>query len=58
MPEDKRGPTPTGWTRNAAGFDEPPNTSPGLKTVLMVFGGIGAFIFATILIVSLVNKAS
>jgi hypothetical protein len=38
------GPTPTGWRRNAAGFDEPPSTSPSLKTVLMIFGGIVAII--------------
>jgi hypothetical protein len=50
MQPDKSAPTPEGWTRNAQGFDEAPNSSPGLIPVLLFFGGIGALIFAVFLI--------
>ena len=47
--------TPRGWTRNAKGFDEPPNTSPTGKSVLLFFGGIGALIALIVTIISLVR---
>ena len=53
MEADKGFRTPTGWKRNAKGFDEPPNTSPRAAAVLMFFGGIAALIFAAILIARL-----
>ena len=42
--------TPKGWTRNAKGFDEPPNTSPSGKSVLLFFGSIAAVILVAILL--------
>ena len=48
-------PTPKGWTRNAKGFDEPPNTSPGGKSVVLFFGGVAALIALIVIIVSLVR---
>jgi hypothetical protein len=47
--------TPSGWTRNAHGFDEPPNTSPTAKSVLLFFGGIVALIALVLTIISLVR---
>jgi hypothetical protein len=45
--------TPTGWTRNARGFDEPPNSSPSGKSVLVFFGAIAAVILVAILFLKL-----
>jgi LPXTG-motif cell wall-anchored protein len=54
MADNKEFPTPAGWTRNARGFDEPPNTSPGAKSVLLFFAGIVALILAAFLIARVV----
>ncbi len=42
--------TPTGWTRNAQGFDEAPNSSPSGKSVFLFFGAIAAVILVAILL--------
>jgi hypothetical protein len=55
MEPDKGFPTPAGWKRNAHGFDEAPNTSPGLIPVLLFFGGIAALIFAVYVITRFVG---
>jgi hypothetical protein len=43
--------TPTGWKRNAQGFDEPQNSSPSGKAVLIFFGGLVTLIVGIILLV-------
>jgi hypothetical protein len=47
--------TPPEWTRNARGFDEPPNNSPKAKSVLLFLGGIVALIALIFAIISLVG---
>ena len=43
--------TPRGWTRNKQGFDEPLNSSPGAKAVLLFFGGLVTLIVGIVLLV-------
>ena len=47
--------TPKNWTRNAQGFDEPPNSSPGGKAVILFFGGLVTLIVGIILLVDFVT---
>jgi hypothetical protein len=47
--------TPKGWKRNAQGFDEPPNSSPSGKAVLLFFGGVVGVILLAIIAVRLLG---
>ena len=45
----EKGLTPPGWTRNAKGFDEPPNVNPSGRLMLILLGPIAVLIVVAVL---------